>query len=287
MKAWLCLICLLLPLPAVAQSKASLVGIQMLVDKEKGHMTVIGEVVVRQEAREMVLTADRLELERDTISDEITFAKASGSVVVHQKDGFAQFDQGQFDRNLNLVLAEGNLVLGDQQTRVTGHRARYDLDRKTAQVTPLPGAQVHFELQKKSQLNPGEYSQVKGQASEILLFEAVRKAVLQGAVALRDEEEMADLSAQRLVLFLDQNDELEEITASGGFRMAQPGRKSKSDRAVLDYRKRIVTLLGNAEVSQVDEGRVEGDRIEMYMDVDKGLVQGKHRQPVRIEIPLN
>lgn len=278
---------LLLPLAAAGQSKAVLTARKMEVAQDRGQVVMTGQVKGRQPERKMTLEADRLELLRRPGNEEVDRLLVKGSVKVTQRDATAQFDQGSYERDIGLATVEGHVVLTDPRTRIEGHRATYDLTRKTAKIQAQPDERVFFRLLKSAQDDPNRLVPVEGRAGEVLLYEEVRKAVLQQGVELTDREEDAQMKADRVVVFLDRSDELEEITASGGFTLDQPGRKSRSDRAVLDYRSRIVTLLGNAEVFQADEGRIEGERIEMFMDVDKGLIQGERRQPLRIEIPLN
>lgn len=278
---------LLWPALVWAQDKAVLTAIKAEVFKEQGRVVLIGQVRGRQPEREMTLKADRLEMLRQKGSDDLTHLDVKGNVVLTQRDATAEFDHGTYEKGIGLATIEGSVILTDPKTRIEGHRAIYDLNRQSAKVLAQPDERVFFRLLKSAQDDPNRLVPVEGRAKEILLFEVSRKAVLQQQVEVHDQEEDAHLTAGRVVIFLDENQELEEMTASGGFTMKQPGRDSKSDRAVLDYKKRLVTLLGNAEVFQLDEGRVEGERIEMHMDPEKGLVSGQRRQPLRIEIPLD
>ncbi|OGH03483.1 MAG: hypothetical protein A2600_10090 [Candidatus Lambdaproteobacteria bacterium RIFOXYD1_FULL_56_27] len=283
---WLGLLCCV-PLTALeAQEKAQLKGQSMVVNQKKRSLVIERQVVAHQPLRDIHLKADRLELLRDASTDEVNYLAIDGKSEVTQKDQFAQFDHGVYERRLGLATLTGHLVAGNQEMKIEGHQLRYDLNQKTGSITALPGEKVRFWFNRQAPNDPAQAHPVEGQASEVLVYESLKKMVLQGSVEVVDQFDQSKVKAERMVVFLDSTNQLDELTASGGVDMAQPGRVSSSDRAVLDYGPQLITLLGNAKVTQTGEGDVEGEKIEMHMDVKQGFLTGKRSTPLRMEIPL-
>ena len=283
---WLCGLLFISSL-ALSQEKALIKGQLMFVDKNTGNLVIEKEVTGFDPGKNVHFSSGRLEIVRDPVSDKVTFAKAEGSVKVMRKQEYAYFDQGVFKRNLSLITVEGKLQVGTEQIRIDAHRAVYDTAAKTGVMYPLPSQRIRFLFHKENPKNRSELIPVTGVADEVRVFEDLKKLILQGHVEVNDPQEPSQFKAGRVVAFFDEASKLEEMTASGGFEMSQPGRDSSSRRAVLSYETDLIVLLGQAKVLQVGEGEVQGERIEMHMDAKKGFIRGQRKKPLRIEIPLN
>lgn len=283
---WLCLLFWVPWATLVAQEKAQLKGESMTINQKKRTLVIERQVVGHQPLRDIHLKSDRLELLRDASTDDVNYLALEGKTEVTQKDLFAHFDRGVYERRMGLATLTGHLIAGNLELKIEGHQLRYDLNQKTGSITALPGEKVRFWFNRKETDGQAEVHPVEGQASEVLVYESLKKMVLQGAVEVVDRFDQSKIKAERMVVFLNQENQLDELTASGGVDMAQPGRVSTSDRAVFDYGPQLITLLGNAKVSQAGEGDVEGEKIEMHMDVSQGFITGKRSTPLRMEIPL-
>jgi lipopolysaccharide export system protein LptA len=86
-----------------------------------------------------------------------------------------------------------------------------------------------------------------------------------------------ELRADTLTLtYADSNfRQLKEMVASGGVRVVQGGRWATSDRAVLDQVNRTVVMTGHPVVHDGDD-QIAGNRITIYLDTDKSVVEGAH-----------
>lgn len=93
-------------------------------------------------------------------------------------------------------------------------------------------------------------------------------------------------SAQRAEIFLNKNDEIDLVIASGKVEITQKGRVSKADKAVFDYNTGIIKLIGDAYVKEKGKVEVTSAFIEMHKSVSKGMIKGKKESPVKIEIPV-
>ncbi|OGG93874.1 MAG: hypothetical protein A2527_02010 [Candidatus Lambdaproteobacteria bacterium RIFOXYD2_FULL_50_16] len=286
MKAIWGILLLLLPGALVAADHMEVRGQRMYVDKNKGSLVIEEKVEAQHKAKGIKLWAELLEILRDTTSDEVVYARAYGKVKVTRNQEYAFFEEGIFEKHLDLATLTGHLIIGDQEVRIEGHEARYDLRTNIGKVTPLPGERVAFSMVHSNPEHPEERHLVTGTAGEVLVYEKLNKMVLQGGVVAHDSYDDSNFKAERIVAFLDAKRELEEMTAVGSFEMTQPGRWSIADRAVLEYGPQIVTLLSHARVRQTEEGEVTGDRIEMHMDASKGFLKGKRQTPLRLEIPV-
>jgi len=287
MKIGLLLVLMLLPWALYGQSKAVIHGQELRLDKKSGKLLVDQEVTGYDARKGVRFRSDKLEVLRDPTSNKITFAKAQGFVVVTQGMEYASFDQGLYQRNMSLITLTGGVIIGNDQARIEGDRAVYDTETQEAKLQAQPNQQLHFLFHQQNPDDPSAPTEVTGVADEIRVFREQNKAILQGHVQVYDPVEPSQFTAGRVVVFFDDTNQLDEMTASGGFTMKQPGRESTSRRAVLSYNTRLISLLGNAKVQQAGEGEVRGDRVEMHMDVKKGFVRGKRKKPLRIEIPLD
>lgn len=97
---------------------------------------------------------------------------------------------------------------------------------------------------------------------------------------------ISKFDAQRAEVFLNKQDEVDVIIASGQVVIFQDGRTSKADRAVFNYSTEIIKLIGNAYMKEDGQIEISSSFIEMHMNVSKGIIKGKKESPVKIEIPV-
>lgn len=85
------------------------------------------------------------------------------------------------------------------------------------------------------------------------------------------------LTADKVIVFLDENKKAKYIVAEGNVHYVEGIRRAKADRAEYDLQKEIVKLIGNA---RVEEGQnfVEGDQIVYYKKEDRAVAEGKGRK---------
>ena len=94
------------------------------------------------------------------------------------------------------------------------------------------------------------------------------------------------LCSDELYLSYDDEQEVDRITATGNVRIYQGNKESRSDRAVYDRRERTITITGDPVFKQCAD-TVRGERIVLYLDEDKALVESKGGERVRAVIMPN
>lgn len=70
--------------------------------------------------------------------------------------------------------------------------------------------------------------------------------------------------------------QIKEVAAAGNVRMNQGTRRATAGRAVFDQSKRIITLSEDAVLHDGDN-QVSGDRVVVYLDEERSVVDGGNR----------
>jgi len=283
-----------------------------VIDRGKGTAVWQKNVHVLRKSTGSTLITDRFSIERDRSSGRVVRAEAYGnvkatyfrnSVNAGEKPNGKQTDstrkphstiscqQITFNRNLKLVQLNGTVNIQSEEFDLQAETVRYDYQAERGSFTAKKGDQVRFGFYKMAQTdNPDgdqlESNQISGMADEIRIDRPALKAVLQGNVMIVDHSDQSEFKAERAELFFDKREEIETIIANGNFSMVQPGRSSRSERAVFEYDKEEVTLIGNALVKEKDDLEVSSARIKMYMKVEKGIITGDNDIPVKMNIDI-
>lgn len=84
----------------------------------------------------------------------------------------------------------------------------------------------------------------------------------------------AVLTADKVIVYLDEGKKAKLIEAEGRVRYTEPNRKAFADKMTYDLREEVITLKGKA---RVEEGQnfVEADEIVYYKKEDRAVAVGK------------
>ncbi len=106
------------------------------------------------------------------------------------------------------------------------------------------------------------------------------KVIYEGNVKLSRGE--GTLTADRVILYLDENRKAKLAEAEGNVRYVEGKRRAFADKMVYDFQRDIITLIGRA---RVEEGPnfVEGDRIVYYRREDRAEAVGKRVRSFYVE----
>ena len=86
---------------------------------------------------------------------------------------------------------------------------------------------------------------------------------------------------------LDNNNEIEFFRGEGAVVITQPGRTLRADTAISRNNNETILLVGNASIKKQGEFEISSDRLEVYMDAKKGVVQSEQRQkPIKLAFDL-
>jgi lipopolysaccharide export system protein LptA len=287
-----------------------------VIDKTRGTAVWRDNVVVVRKSTGSKLMTNLFSVARDTISERLIWAEASGNVKAnyyrspaddHEKSlnitpdlqpaphSIITCDQATYSRKSALAELVGSVDIQSQDFELQAEKIRYDYQIERGKITAKVGQKVQFVFYKKELSDdqpPSDMGltrqKISGSAKEILVNRLSRKIVLQGGVFIIDHSDQSQFKADRTDLFFDEQDEIETAVANGNFSMNQPGRISRSDRAKFDYDREEVTLTGNAYVKE-EENKVEvtSDRINMYIKVNQGIIRGVDDVPVKMEIEID
>lgn len=301
----------LMSLPIVQAKDALIVTSDNIVEIDRNAGTAIlkdNVKAVRRSTNSTLLT-EYLKIVRDTTSDVVLETLAEGDVELIYRERQAQAiesgetlvnpvfvwcDRAYFDRKSSLGELKGSVRVKSVDFRLDADWVRYHYDTGLGRITPEPDRQVRVIVYKTTADSTAdtagtvfEKQEIVGLADEIRVNRPARKAVLQGNVYIVDKSDQSEFRANRADVFFNEVEEVEEIIANEDFSMNQPGRISKADRAVFEYDKEEVTLIGNAYVKEEDQVEITSERIRMYLKVKKGFIKGVDEVPVRMEIPIN
>jgi len=290
-----------------AQDSALITADLMQVNKKEATLLLQGKVKVRKQLTGSLLKAEKLWLHRHPVTGEILKAEAQGDVFLQEKDITFTGDYVLFDRQLELVELRGHVRLKSNEFSLEADHVIYHLGKEQGKITAAPGDLVRFtaykalesQLEKATILPPLPLSKqgksaktapprqkIVAEAKEMMLFKKAGKAILQGKVKVVDNSDQSTFSSDRAEVFFDQNNNVEELIAMGNFTMSQVGRLSSADRADFDYRSEKVLLSGNALVRESKQFELRSSRVEMFLDVSKGIVSGADENPIQMKITI-
>ena len=120
-------------------------------------------------------------------------------------------------------------------------------------------------------------------ASRGVLDNIKHLAMFEGDVEMERTPDNLYIHAGKITLRLNELQELQSIRAVQGVCFEQPGRVAKADKANFDEIKKTILLEGSAEV-QSGKYHLQGNTINLYLDVNKGIAQGDNKAPIQMTI---
>ena len=120
-------------------------------------------------------------------------------------------------------------------------------------------------------------------ASRGVLDNIKHRAMFEGDVEMERTPDNLYIHAGKITLRLNELQELQSIRAEQGVCFEQPGRVAKADKANFDEIKKTILLEGSAEV-QSGKYHLQGNTINLYLDVNKGIAQGDNKAPIQMTI---
>ncbi|TXC72570.1 OstA family protein [Sphingomonas ginsenosidivorax] len=113
-------------------------------------------------------------------------------------------------------------------------------------------------------------------ADHIELQDKANRAVLSGNVSVR-QAEMTLNSARMTVAYTGEvvggNPQVSRLDASGGVTVKRPDQTARSQYAIYDLNRRIITMLGAVTLTQAGN-TVNGGRLTMNLDSGRAVIDG-------------
>jgi len=122
------------------------------------------------------------------------------------------------------------------------------------------------------------------QAFRATLDDAKRRAVFEGDVEMTRED--IYMQGGRVIFNFNENQKLTLTRAEQNVCLQQTGRIARADSAVVDDVKQLIILTGHAEVD-TDQYKLRGDKIHLFLDVNKGTARGNNKAPIEVIIAMD
>ena len=112
-------------------------------------------------------------------------------------------------------------------------------------------------------------------------FSETREVLFRGDVIARED---FLLCTDELRITYDENNDVRDITATGSVRIFHESRTATAGRAVYDRDGRKLVLTGDPVVEQCKD-RVSGEKITVYIDTDRAMVEGGDQRVRAVIMP--
>ncbi|KTT75296.1 LptA/OstA family protein [Sphingomonas endophytica] len=113
-------------------------------------------------------------------------------------------------------------------------------------------------------------------ADHIELQDRANRAVLSGNVKVRQGE--MTLTAQRMTVaytgqVINGNPQVSRLDAAGGVTVTRPDQTARSQFAVYDLNRRVITMLGSVRLTQ-GGNTINGGRLTINLDTGRAIIDG-------------
>ena len=201
-----------------------------------------------------------------------------GNVIIKAAQGNVISDNVILDLLKQHATLEGS---GYQQGKVElGLRLTSVILKQTAVKKKLNGN--HKTLHEETSQN-SEPEKVLLLASRAVLDNRKHQAMFEGNVEMERTPGNLYIHAGKITLHLNESQELKFIQAVQEVCFEQPGRVAKADQASFDEITQTILLEGKAEV-QSGQYHLQGNSINLYLDVNKGIAQGDNKAPIQMTV---
>ena len=259
--------------------------LRLISGKSSNFEKLIGEggVQVKQWDREMrsdfaIYTQVDLEKQTpDTDSSATKKTRPPQKTLQLQGNVIMKATQGKVSSNTALLdLLHQHATLEGQNTSKEG-RIRVEANLTELEKTDRPKDATSEEPAN------GEQTKVLLFASRAVLDNKKHQAMFEGKVEMERTPDNLYIRAGKISLLLGELQELLFIRAEQGVCFEQPGRVAKADQASFDEITQTILLESNAEV-QSGKYHLQGNTINLYLDVNKGVAQGDNKAPIQMTI---
>lgn len=122
---------------------------------------------------------------------------------------------------------------------------------------------------------------VEIESQQLEIIQQEKKSVFSGNVVATQGD--MTLSADQLIVFFVEENEIDRLEAVGHVRFSQLDRIATSEKAVYHQQDGILLLLGDAKVQQ-GKNLVSGEEITFYVQENRSVVKGSSQKRVKAVI---
>ena len=200
-----------------------------------------------------------------------------GNVIVKTAQGNVISDNVLLDLLKQHAILEGLDTSKEGRIRIEANLS--DLETNRGKKGTEPESQNTSEKTSQNSVP----TQVLLLASRAVLDNRKHQAMFEGNVEMERTPGNLYIHAGKITLHLNESQELQFIQAVQEVCFEQPGRVAKADQASFDEITQTILLEGNAEV-QSGQYHLQGNSINLYLDVDKGMAQGDNKAPIQMTV---
>lgn len=126
------------------------------------------------------------------------------------------------------------------------------------------------------------------QAEQVIIEGTPKHAELNGNVRVVQSDGRLTLHAQQVILDFALNSKLKSFRAQGHVRITQPERRIAADFAQSGEDLKTILLVGNATMQQTGQFELKSQRMVVYADASKGIMQSNNEQkPITLSMDLS
>ena len=200
-----------------------------------------------------------------------------GNVIVKTAQGNVISDNVLLDLLKQYAILEGLDTSKEGRIRIEANLSDLETNRDKKETE----SESQNTSEKASQNS--EPTQVLLLASRAVLDNRKHQAMFEGNVEMERTPGNLYIRAGKITLHLNEFQELQFIQAVQEVCFEQPGRVAKADQASFDEITQTILLEGNAEV-QSGQYHLQGNSINLYLDVNKGIAQGDNKAPIQMTV---
>ena len=200
-----------------------------------------------------------------------------GNVIVKTAQGNVISDNVLLDLLKQHAILEGLDTSKEGRIRIEANLSDLETNRGKKETEP-ESQNTNEETSQNS-----EPTQVLLLASRAVLDNRKHQAMFEGNVEMERTPGNLYIHAGKITLHLNESQELQFIQAVQEVCFEQPGRVAKADQASFDEITQTILLEGNAEV-QSGQYHLQGNSINLYLDVNKGIAQGDNKAPIQMTV---
>jgi len=195
-----------------------------------------------------------------------------GNVLIKATQGLVRSDTVLLD-----ILGQNAILEGPD----TSKEGRIKVEANLSELETKEGKSNSILTNNKRVNN--EPRRVRLLASRAVLDNNKHQAMFEGDVEMESKPDNLFIHSGKITLNLGESQELLSIQAIKDVCFEQPGRVAKAEKASFNEVTQTILLEGKAEV-QSGKFHLQGETINLYLDVNKGVAQGANKTPIQMTV---
>ena len=259
------------------------------VDFKTGESLLTGNVKGGIPKESITFSADRVRIVTEG-PQRFNKIVIESNVQIEQEGRTITTDWATYNREAQTMTLKGNIVIQGAGMNLSGATATLNRQEEKTEIrgktNPLQKVQAEYTaetIEGSERFLNSQPSTV--QAQRALLENDKKRVTFEGKVEMTRPQRALYLSAEKVRLLFNEEQQLMESIAEQKVCIEQPGRAARADRAEISERQQTILLEGNAEMSK---GGIylSGPTINLFLDVEKGEAVGDSNTSVKMVIPL-